>query len=298
MASEPASSPGRSPARLVRRVLAAALAILGAAVASPAAARGQPPRAGLVALELHPRVGDVVRMRLDQQVEVWGTARRGAGDTTLTVRTDLLVLTRSIVQRADADGATVLAITDSVLLFSTGRAGDWIDQTQRRLRGQRLRMRLAPDGALTMLDEGARAPVDAELRALVAQMPAMLPTQPVAVGGTWTRTMAIPLAGQPESRVAGELVTTFRLDSLGRNGELAYVSMNGKLRQSPNVEDAHGVHADLAGTVTGQILVDLRRGWVTDAITSMTVRSTLKPGAAGGPPMKFRMKVLQRLRAM
>jgi hypothetical protein len=265
----------------------------GAQVSPPASAAARP-AGGVISLQLRPKPGEVFRMRLDQDVEVTATARQGDGDTTMTVRTNLQVLTRSYVERSDAQGAIVLAITDSVLIFTTGVAGDWIDQTMRRLKGQRLRTRLAPDGGMTLLDDGG----DPQLRALVASMPAMLPRDPVAPGATWTHTMRIPLAGEPGTALGGELTASFRFDSLGRSGELAYISMKGVIRQRTDAEDVHGLHADVSGTMTGAIMVDRRRGWIVDVRTTMQARSTLVPAGGSGEPMRFRMKVQQRLRAM
>ena len=295
--------------RRARAAVLAALAALAAATllhAPRASAQGNvpagaaAPRAapGAISLQLRPKPGEVFRMRLDQDVEVTATARQGDGDdTTMTVRTNLQVLTRSYVERSDAAGAIVLAITDSVLIFTTGVAGDWIDQTMRRLKGQRLRTRLAPDGGMTLLDDGG----DTQLRALVASMPAMLPRDPVTLGATWTHTMRIPLAGEPGQALGGELTASFRFDSLGRNGELAYISMRGVIRQRTEAEDVHGLHSDVGGTMTGAIIVDRRRGWLIDVRTTMQARSTLVPASAAGAtaaPMRFRMKVQQRLRAM
>ena len=244
-----------------------------------------------VAIQLRPRVGDVFRTRLDQLVEVTGTTRHGDGDTTVTVRTDLVVLTHSRVERVDGGGATVLAVTDSVTLYSTGSAEAWMDQTMRHLRGQRLRIRIAPDGAVSLAekpDEDER-----ELQALVAQMPALLPRGPVTVGASWTRQMGVPVAGQPEASLGAEVVATFRLDSL--IGDLAWISMSGTL-QPTRRKDGDAMQTVLAGTVNGWVVVDRRRGWIMDARTMLNVRSTVA-GTRTAPPMKFRMRIEQRLRA-
>ena len=281
--------------RVHRRRGVVALAIVASAFAHVDAVHAQArPTAAAVSLALRPRAGDIFRMRLDQDVEVTATSKQGDGDTTMTVRTNLLVLTRSLVERSDASGAVVLAITDSVLIFSTGVAGDWIDQTMRRLKGQRLRTRLAPDGGMTLIDDGG----DPQLRALVAGMPSMLPRDPVAPGATWTHKMSIPLAGEPGAPLGGELTASFRFDSLSRSGDLAYISMRGVIRQRTEAQDVHGVHADVSGTMTGAILVDRKRGWIVDVRTTLVARSTLVPAGPPGPPMRFRMKVQQRLRAL
>jgi hypothetical protein len=55
-----------------------------------------------------------MRMRLDQRMEMTGTTRVGAGDSTATVVTTLLVISRAFVERRDRDATVLLASTDSV----------------------------------------------------------------------------------------------------------------------------------------------------------------------------------------
>ena len=274
--------------RLARSLGAPALvaALLAALAPAHAGAQVEP-----VSLQLRPRVGDVFRTRLDQLVEVIGTTKHGGQDTTVTVRTDLVVLTHSRVEKVDGDGATVLAVTDSVTLFTTGSADKWTDQTMRHLRGQRLRIRLGPDGAVSL----AEKPDDdeRELQALVAQMPALLPKGKVTVGASWQRAMDVPIAGQPEARLGAEVVANFRLDSLV--GDSAWISMSGTL-QPTRRRDGDAMQAELAGTVNGWVVVDRRRGWIVDARTLLNVRSTVA-GTKSSPAMRFRMRIEQRLKA-
>lgn len=275
------------------RLVAALRFALGAAVALAATLPSHTlgAQAPTVSIQLRPRIGDVFRTRLDQLVEVTGTTRHGDGDTTVTVRTDLVVLTHSRVERVDGDGATVLAITDSVTLYSTGTAEAWLDQTMRHLRGQRLRLHMAPDGAVSLSE---RPDADErELQALVAQMPALLPKKPVSVGSSWQRAMSMPIAGQPEARLGAEVVATFRLDSLV--GDLAWISMSGTL-QPTRRGDGEAMQAELAGTVNGWVVVDRRRGWIVDARTLLNVRSTVA-ATRTSPAMKFSMRIEQRLKA-
>ncbi|MDQ6926348.1 MAG: hypothetical protein M3154_08950, partial [Candidatus Eremiobacteraeota bacterium] len=90
------------------------------------------PRLRAIALCLRPRAGDTVRTRFEQTVRL--TSRRAAAaahsdaetpaaeDAALTgpaarstpPASAMLVIARSIVQRVDASGAQLLAITDSV----------------------------------------------------------------------------------------------------------------------------------------------------------------------------------------
>jgi hypothetical protein len=55
----------------------------------------------------------------------------------------------------------------------------------------------------------------------------------------------------------------------------------------------------MTGTVTGFMVLDRGRGWVTDATTEMAVRSQMDPPAGSAlPPVKMRMRLVQRLSAM
>ena len=86
----------------------------------------------------------------------------------------------------------------------------------------------------------------------------------------------------------------FKLDSLARNGELAYVSMRGDI-----VSDADTQGLELAGNVSGAMRVDRLRGWMTDSRFSVLIRSLVTPPAVSGmAPMHFVTKVTQHLRTM
>ena len=124
-----------------------------------------------------------------------------------------------------------------------------------------MHLRVAPDGT-TMLESADTGSVAPALRATLAQMPAMLPRKSVRVGRTWRCDVHLPLPpGQ-----GGALKATFRLDSLSRNGDLAYVSLTGTLRR-----DAPPIVT--TGLVTGTLLVDRRRGWLTDSRAKIHVTS-------------------------
>lgn len=279
---------------MAARLLAAVLA--GLLLAGPLAAQS-------TLLQIRPRVGDTLRMRLDQQVEMSGVTRVGDVDSTVTVTTRTRVLAHSVVEKSDAEGTTMLAITDSVIVSSAkGDRPILAEQARPGLQGQRVQLRVAPDGGTQVMGGDELAP---ELRAAFAQMPAMLPRTPVAVGESWTRKMALPGGGGgggAPGRAArgGALVAVFRLDSLTRNGELAHVSLRGTLaRDGAPDEFPHGLSFAMTGAVIGTMVVDRRRGWMTDARTTLTVLSTVAPRpGTGARPMKVRMKVTQWLRAM
>src|SRR5215203_2562130 len=73
-----------------------------------------------VSLRIAPPVGETVRMRLDQRVEMSGTTRMGTGDSTATVVTTMLVISRAFVERRDGDATVLLTSADSVAAASDG----------------------------------------------------------------------------------------------------------------------------------------------------------------------------------
>ena len=241
-------------------------------------------------------------MRLDQQVEMSGTSRVGKADSTVTLVTVTRVLAHSVVERHDSTGTRMLAVTDSVLVTDTNGASvpdGAVATPLRGLQGRRVRLRVAPDGATEVMADAGDA-LTPELRSLFAQMPATLPRGPVGVGDRWTRKMEIPAAGQPGGPSAGVLKAIFRLDSLTRDGELAHISMHGELSRPGAPRDPpDGLQFTMTGLVVGTMAFDRRRGWLTDAHTTLTVQSLVTPPAGhAASPMRVRMKVTQWLRAM
>ncbi len=280
------------------RPCAVLIAGLVAGIPAPHARAGA--QSGAVLLELRPRAGDTLRLRLDQTVEMSGTVI-GSVDSLSIESSTLVVLTRLIIESADSVSATVVALTDSVRLASpphsaTGSLLDWA----RALQGQRLRFRVATDGSTILAGRVAtgRAPVGG----MLAEMPATLPVRPVAPGATWTRTVVVPLVGTPDPSGTATLTATFQFDSLSRSGELAFLSLRGRLTRGPTESKGDkGRVAEVvqtSGTVIGHVLVDRRRGWITDARTTISLRSLVTPADRKKPPMRVRVTISQWMRAM
>jgi hypothetical protein len=279
---------GGRAARAVGR-LALGGAVL-AAVLAAAPLGGAALAAQGVRLELRPRAGDTLRLRLDQEMETVATRRvRGADSVVAMQQRRVTVFSRSIAQRADANGTMVLAVTDS--MFVT-QADGRVVRTGFADAGTALHV--GPDGATRVLDGGAL--LTPESAALLAQMPAMLPARPVPLGATWTHAAAAPIPGAPAGAPAGRLVATFRLDSLGRYGDVAHVSMRGTLEPPPGGVTRNGLRHESSGTVVGAFQVDRRRGWLTAVRATITTTSTVTAG--GGEPVRIRTRVTQTLRVL
>ncbi len=248
-----------------------------------------------VLLRIHPRAGDTLHTRFEQEMEVTGRTRVGNSDTTLTMRSSMLLLSRVIVQSSDSTGVVVLAVTDSLALLASGRSGLIPESQRRALQGGRVLLRIAPEGTASVLD--APATLAPDLQAVVAQMPAMLPKGAVRVGSTWAQAMTIPVAGQPGGGAA-LLQAIFRLDSLTRGGEVAHISLRGTIsRDSAAADLPNGSRLESTGAVTGSMQVDRRRGWWTDSRATITIRSVMHPPpGSSSEPVRFETKITHRMR--
>lgn len=263
-----------------------------------------------VLLSIHPRVGDTLRTRFRQVVKATGPARgadRAAG--VVTKASAMQVVSRSVIERSDAEGTVVLAITDSVSFEVPGMDAATIASASKSMTGRRARMRVTPAGAMELLGAptpptprsapagGRDAPrgstVPLESDQAFARLPGTLPEGPVAVGTTWTREMALPWTGDAPAPGGGRIAVVFRLDSL-RAGTFAYVSMRGSLARAAGVR---GGRVTTNGTMDGHLLVDLRRGWMTDSFATFTMTSTyVATGApANAKPVQLTMTVTQTL---
>lgn len=272
-------------------VVGVAVAFACYVVAASEATAQQP-----ISLRIEPPVGATMRMRLDQRVEMSGTTRIGDGDSTATVVTTLVVISRTFVERRDQDATVLLASTDSVAASSSGADSLAVaTQTRRALQGKQVRLRIEPDGATELV--GGEPAVNAELNALFAQMPATLPNMPMAVGQSWTREMLAPI-GTTAAKGGGKVRATFRLDSLSRNGDWAYVSLSGTLNRPPSSKGGWAT-LTMSGSMTGGLVIDRRRGWISDARMTYLVRSTVAPTSGStAAAMRFRMKVTQWVRTV
>lgn len=270
-----------------RRRLLATLCLL---LAVPMVAEAQS-----VLLRIKPRAGDTLHTRFEQDMEIIGRTRVGGGDTTVTMRSGMLLLSRVIVESSDDEGTVVLAVTDSLAITGGGRSGLIPESQRRAMQSGRVRMRISAQGTASVLD--APASFAPDLQAVVSQMPAMLPEVAVRVGSTWRQTMTIPFAGQPVGGAA-VIQATFRLDSLTRGGDIAHISMRGTISRDGAAGDLpNGARLESSGSLTGRLQMDRRRGWWSDTRATITMHSTMHP-PAGTPaqPMRFETRITHRMR--
>ena len=282
------ASDRRAP--LVRRLTGAAALVTW--VAAFAQAQG-------VTLQIKPKVGDTLRLRIEQEIETSGVGKVRGADTTITMRSSLLMLARSIVVQSDNDGTVVRSITDSVAVDMGAmdpRVASWSDQARRALQGKEVRVRYSREGSATLVEADPDIPRD--LQSVSSQLPATFPRYRVSVGTTWKQRIPIPDAGQ--GQIAGTLEAVLRLDSLTQGGRNAHISMRGTLkRDSTAAAMLGGARRTMTGTVTGFMVLDRARGWVTSASTELSVHSNIEPPAGSAvQPVKMRMRLIQRQRTM
>ncbi|NUO65097.1 MAG: hypothetical protein HOQ11_00760 [Gemmatimonadaceae bacterium] len=276
------------------RSLVVGFLLIAPFAAVPLAAQSPATASGAVLLEVRPHAGDTVSARLEQSVEMTGTRRIGGRDSTARVTSSMIMLARTMVETVAADYSVVAMRTDSVQLSSSDdHEGEMRARAERALRGTTSRLRLLPDGTA----EGLDGSMGVDGSALLAVMPGTLPNAPVAVGGRWTRTMTIPAVSAAKG--AGQVKTTFRLDSVTAGGRFAWISMKGTLRRDESAPLAGtGERAGaLSGSLVGGMTLDRRRGWVVATWTDMTVKSTVTTPGAPNAPLRVTVRVMQRMRA-
>ncbi len=287
----------------------------GGAGAKPAARDG-------IWLIVRPRVGDTLRLQLEQTIEISGRRIAGSqrqGPTVIdgtrkaqpspapdygprrerasTRVTRLQMFAHSLVEASTMQVTTLLATTDSMAISagSAQEASAPLTMMPLPTDGRQVRVRVTPDGAMLVSDP---PPGAMELGATLASMPGMLPGNAVQVGEWWERDIMLPSVPLSGYRADGVVRARFRLDSLTHGGRDAWISMEGTLQgDGAGRELPAGTRVITAGTMRGTLLVDRVRGWIVDARTIMEVQSEVTPGPAGPVmPMLLDMHIVQRVR--
>ena len=245
-----------------------------------------------IVLELRPRAGDTLRLRLDQTTEMSGIR---SGGTARVMSTTLQMYSRAIVESTTAASATILALTDSVVVSgSDERARTLAAETERQLAGKQMRVRMAPDGTVSIAEP--QASISREVNDLVSIMPASFPRGSVAVGDTWLREMPIPPSASMGVPLGGMVKAAFRLDSITSDGNVAFLSLKGTMHPLGEAIASSDPRA-LVGSVNGSMIVDRRRGWLSESRFLIETRATL-PRIGTTAPMQFRLRITQHMRIL
>jgi hypothetical protein len=88
---------------------------------------------------------------------------------------------------------------------------------------------------------------------------------------------------------------------LSLSGELAFLSLRGRLSKGEgdgNPGDDGKSIVETSGIVVGTVLLDRRRGWITDARTTFSLQSLVTPAEPGKAPVRVKTTISQWLRAM
>ena len=248
-----------------------------------------------ILLRVHPRVGDTLHTRLEQQTEISATVPGSPGRAAKSVTTSVTLNSRTIVQASSPASTLVLTIVDSADLHTSDAHGAaQVAAAERTLRGQQLELRLGADGTVESARDSRGVPLSREVVEAMSAMPAVFPRRPVSVGEQWTRDLPLPAGGPLGAKGSGHVNALFRLDSLDHTGNVAFVSLRGEI-----LPDAAGQGVELSGEVTGAMQVDRLRGWMTDSRFTVMARSLITPPPASGlAPMRFVTRVTQHLRTM
>lgn len=222
-----------------------------------------------------------------------GVRRTSGGESSAMLLTTMQMYSRAIVEGTNDKGTTITAVTDSVLLStSDGHSRAAMAEAGENLRGQRVRFQVAPDGTVGMLssDDGSQR----EVAEVVSLMPATFPKGKIKVGESWIREMPLPAGSQLGAQLSGKLHVTFRFDSLTHHGAWAYVSMRGDMQPATG-PGAAAVLVD-QGIVNGTMVVDQKRGWLTESWFNIVLSATQNlPPSTGVISVKTMTRITQHM---
>lgn len=250
-----------------------------------------------VLLQVRPGAGDTIKVRLDQTVEMTGPP--GVDGKPVAESGTLVLLATLAVESVDDDGATIVSVTDSLRVNSPPNSASsavlaWAAVAANRA----VRFRVAPNGAAYIPSGRGRATPSSPV---ASHMPATLPSRAIQPGTSWNSVLQVPLASSVDPRGTATLVATFTFDSLSRSGELAFLSLRGRLtkadQEGASSTDARNL-VETSGTVIGSVMLDRRRGWITDARTTFSLLSLVSHADPTKPAVRVKMTISQWLRAM
>lgn len=271
---------------------------------------------------VRPHVGDTLFMQLEQTIETRnvpvmdapagvpspgsasgarppatrmpdrGPVREQPTSQTIVMR----MFAHSLVEESDLRTTSLTAFTDSLhVRTGTGTRLTPFQPVALGADNRVIHVRVSPEGAMTVADP---RPGSGTLDASLSGMPAMLPSQSVAVGAKWERDIPLPSITMRGVRADGLLHAQFHLDSLSHGGRFAHVSMTGTLRRQGATRDLPpGTQVATAGTLSGFLVLDRTRGWITEAETLILVQSDVTPRPGDKAPARSTdIRLLQRMK--
>ncbi len=284
------------------------LGIIRVPVVSAQATGGRQMRSEVFRMVVRPRVGDTLRLQMEQSIEIRGQPagsrtvpqpdygpRRDSGEPRST---RLRLFAHSLVESSDLRQTTLLATSDSLAVWvgpAAGTGGYWQAMSED---AEQLRVSVMPDGSMMLVNPSLGS---AAIGATLAAVPGLLPSAPVRVGSEWTRDMVLPVLPLGGYRADGAVRVQLRLDSLTRDGRDAWISLAGSLQRGAGPSDwPAGVRVVTQGIIRGQMLFDRERAWIMDALTELDLLSeqVLRSSAQGAPRsiVRTEIRVVQQLR--
>ncbi|MBA3644804.1 MAG: hypothetical protein H0W63_01370 [Gemmatimonadaceae bacterium] len=242
---------------------------IAAGLALSMAVAAQPVSAQKILLQIKPHVGDTIKMHLTQTIEMTGTPWSAGFDSARKLTASTEVFSRAVPYQWTAGGTLIHAITDSMTSSAVPQSGSPA-KVRRVPPPAPAVLRVASDGAIEVVDDGDAA---SEIKHIFAEMPSMLPRQPVAVGERWKKEMRIPLAGDPGSE--GTVKATLQFDSLSKNEQVAFISIRGSISRVTADRRVAPSSYQTSGTFTGTMRIDRALGWITDAKSVISVRAEI-----------------------
>lgn len=266
---------------------------IGASVGFFAVAAAHGAVAQELLLQIRPRAGDTLRMRLDQETNYTSGGMVRAGPGAGTMISKMAMFARAIIEGATDAETAVLAVTDSVRFWSSDVAGAIAArQMEAQLRGQRVSFRVTPEG-LVATEPAARTP--REVAHVVSLMPATFPKGPIKVGDSWTRDMPLPTGTQLGARLSGMLHVALRLDSVTHAGDLAFISMRGEMQPASGPGAASQPVLE-KGSVRGTMVLDRKRGWLSESWFNVIVVSSMNAPPAAAGRTRIQTRITQHMR--
>ena len=301
-----------------RRLITGSLFLITVGAGNVHAQSAAKPDGERISLVVRPHVGDTLWLRLEQTIETRNvpvnesrTSGTTGARTPASRRPEIgpvrdLSITQSTVMRLNAHSTvetsdlrvTGLSVVSDSLNVRTGSRGQLSAERPVQLSAdnRRTRVNVTPDGAMTVLD--ARGATTTALAAGLSAMPPMLPQKAVSVGEGWERDIPLPSMPMTGVQAEGVVHAQFRLDSVSRNGRLAYVSLAGTLRREGAARDLPpGTQVATAGTLRGFLILDRTRGWFTEAETVIEVQSDVTPRPGDSAQSRsLDIRLVQRMR--
>ena len=106
--------------------------------------------------------------------------------------------------------------------------------------------------------------------------------------------MPLPTGTQIGAQLSGMLHVTLRLDSLARAGDLAFISMRGQMQPASGPGAASQPVLE-KGSVRGTMVLDRKRGWLSESWFNVIVVSSMTAPSAAGR-MRIQTRITQHMR--